>query len=116
MYYFYDKQSNLTTPSGRVLTPTDIESDAFYKSILSNDSVIGINNGIFGEIARLDVLKTRYSVTDEDPQKALEEINNKVKNEEIQTTEVKPTVEALVQQQAETDAALMELAAMIAGE
>lgn len=75
MYIIYDQKSPLTFVRRGTYTFDEMKNNPVYSDIVENETVLMVNNkSVVFDWIPLDIWKQQYNVEEEDPEKALEQI------------------------------------------
>lgn len=95
----YDGKSPLTLPSGRVITRSEMEAEAFYRPLTIQTVVLTMtDSGILTSFVPLDNMKDQLGVTETDDEAALAECQRVRSEREEQARKDAVTLEDINEQ------------------
>lgn len=101
-YKYYDRTYSLTFPSGRTLSPQELADSEIYSALGTIDcAIVVLSDGVTYEYKRLGELKEAYGVSNEDPESAVSEVNEKIRKAEEEAAARHSSVQSI---QAQLDA------------
>lgn len=98
-FKYYDRTYSLTLPSGKTMSPQELADNEIYSALGTIDcAIVVLSDGVTYEWKRLGELKEEYGVSNDDPEAAVNEVNEKIRQAEEEDKELLSSVQEIQMQ------------------